>query len=189
MEGYTLKILELTDGGEFECRSEDGEHYHDITLRINCELNNKQCGIVVVGHASAIATPIVPSQTATTATPISTHVDGVGHNSSNHSIDATHNELNNNNNNMNLRYRTTSTTTTISAHAVPTAADTLSVRNSSANQNNNNRNSDVVDNDINSDVSVFPTPNVDSVVVVNRMVARQIVDDKSKRFRSNYARG
>lgn len=167
MEGFKLKIMELTDSGQFECRSNDGEHYHDISLQITCELNNDRCEIVDIGNASA--KPTVPSNAAT----ISARIDGDGHNSSNHSINATHNELNNNN------LRTTTTITAISAHAVPAAAETLSARNSSANKNNN-ENSNVDNNDINSDA--------DSVVV-NRLVARQVVDDKSKRFRSNYARG
>lgn len=177
MEGYKVKILELTDGGQFECRSDDGEHYHDIILKVNCELNNAHCEIVVVGNASAMAQAIVASNTATTTT-ISTRIDGDGHNYSNHSINAAHNQLN----------RTTTTTTTNSAHAVPAAAATLSARNSSANPNNQNSSVDNVDSGISSDVSVLPSPNGDSVIG-NRMVARQIVDDKSMRFRSNYARG
>lgn len=178
MEGYKLKIMELTDSGQFECRSSDGEHYHDISLQITCELNNDRCEIVDIGNASAIVKPTVSSNTTT----ISTRIDGDGHNSSNHSINATHNQLNNN-----LSNSTTTTTTAISAHAVPAAAETLSARNSSANKKHN-ENSNVDNNDINSDVSVFSTPHADSVVV-NRLVARQVVDDKSKRFRSNYARG
>lgn len=161
--------MELTDGGQFECRSEDGEHIHDIILKVNCELNNDQCEIVT-NIASAIAKLNIPSNTATTTTN-RTSIDGDGHNSSN-TI-----KINNNN----LRNSNTVTTNNISAlHAVPTAAETLSARSSSSNNYNNNI-SNVI-NDINSDASVFS--NAESVV--NRiMVARQI-DGKSKRFRSNY---
>lgn len=174
MEGFKLKIMELTDSGQFECRSSDGEHYHDISLQITCELNNDRCQMVDIENASAIVIPTVSTNTAT----ISTRIDGDGHNSSNHSINATHNELKNNN----LRNNTTTTSTAISAHTLPAAAETLSARNSSAHENNN-ENSNV---DNYSDVSVFSTRHADSVVV-NRLVARQVVDDKSKRFRSNYA--
>lgn len=39
MEGYKLRIMELTDGGQFECRADD-DHIHDVILKVNCELNN-----------------------------------------------------------------------------------------------------------------------------------------------------
>lgn len=154
MEGFKLKIMEITDGGQFECRTEDGGHFHDISLKVNCELNNDHFGRV--RNASVIAKSMVSSTT------VSTSLDGVGHNSSNHPINATHNKINSLPNST-----STTSTTTISAHAVPAATEALSARN----QNNNNS---VVNND---DVSVFATPTVDSVVV-NPVVAM-----RSKRFR------
>lgn len=188
MEGYRLKIMELTDGGQFECSSEDNEDMvHDIILKINCELNNDdhRCEIDVNDDSNASAKSNVTtshySATTTTATPpIRTRIDGVGHNSSNHSI-----------NNLRKRHTAPTTTTienvtTISASTVPTAVASLSARYSSANPSTISRVFGVID----GIGGVLPSPNVDhSVVVVNRMVTRDISDAKSKRLWGNYARG
>lgn len=130
----------------------------------------------------------VSSQTAatttTTTTTTTTRIDGVGHNSSNHSINATHNI--NNNIRINSLVTTTSTSTTAAPVPVPVPAaavtQTLFARRTSVNPNTFSSKRSVSGVGANA----LSSSMVDQVEF-NRVTANQSsIDDRPKRLWTNF---